>query len=161
MPTTSRTWLILLAAASALALVFAYALHYLGGFLPCQLCYWQRYPYMAVLVVAGLGVASGFNRLALAVAGGLFLVGAGIAAYHVGVEQGLFALPAGCVSAGSATTVAELRAQLASAAPACAQGRVACMGLSLSAWNALAALALAALSLLGLGLARRSYLAAA
>ncbi len=147
---TAKTWLKLLALASFLALAGAYTLQYGFGFEPCQLCYWQRYPYMAVIAVAAVGVVSRYVRLALVVSVALFLAGAGIALYHVGVEQGVFALPAGCTAVGTATTLEDLRAQLATQAPACDQVSVAFLGLSLSAWNALTAGALAILTVLAL-----------
>jgi len=152
---TAKTWLVLLGLATALVLASALAMQYLGGFEPCRLCYWQRYPYMAAIAVAVLGVASRFVRLALVALVALFFVDAGLAFYHVGVEEGLFALPAGCASAGTASTIEELRAQLMTAAPACDQVSVSFLGLSLSAWNGLTAMALALAS----GLALRAPLA--
>lgn len=148
---SARTWLVLLGLASAGALASAYALQYLAGFEPCQLCYWQRYPYMAVIAVAVVGVASRFVRLGLLLALVLFLTGMGLSLYHVGVEQGIFALPAGCAAGGAATTVEELRAQLAAAPPACDQVSVSFIGLSLSAWNGIASAVLAAIALAALG----------
>jgi disulfide bond formation protein DsbB len=136
---TNRNALLLLGLASLLALLTAYALQHLAGFAPCQLCYWQRYPYMAVIAVSALGALTGLVRPALVLVGVLFLVGAGIAFYHAGVEQGVFALPTGCASVGAATSIEDLRAQLATAAPACDQISVAFLGLSLSAWNGIAA----------------------
>ncbi len=146
----AKTWLVLFGLASAAALASAYALQYLGGFEPCQLCYWQRYPYMAVIAVAILGVATRFVRLALLATLLLFLAGSGIAVYHVGVEQGIFALPAGCVAGTTATTVEALREQLMTAAPACDQVSVSFLGPSLSAWNGIAASLLALVTLAAL-----------
>lgn len=143
---SARTWLVLISLASAAALASAYALQYLAGFEPCQLCYWQRYPYMAVIAVAVVGVASRFVRLGLLLAFVLFLTGMGLSLYHVGVEQGIFALPIGCAAGDAATTVEELRAQLASAPPACDQVSVSFIGLSLSAWNGVASAVLAAMT---------------
>jgi disulfide bond formation protein DsbB len=148
---TAKTWLKLLALAAFLALATAYTLQYGFGFEPCQLCYWQRYPYMAVIGVAALGVITRYVRLALLAVVLLFIAGAGIAFYHVGVEQGVFALPSGCLAGGTATTVEELRAQLSTQAPACDQVSVTMLGLSLSAWNGLAASFLALASILALG----------
>jgi len=143
MQLTDRQALLLLGLASLLALLAAYALQYLGGFAPCHLCYWQRYPYMAVIAVAAFGAITGVVRPALVLTGLLFLIVAGIAFYHVGVEQGVFALPTGCASAGTATSIEDLRAQLATAAPACDQVSVSFLGLSLSNWNGFAAAFLA------------------
>jgi disulfide bond formation protein DsbB len=147
---TAKTWLKLLALAAFLALAVAYTLQYGFGFEPCQLCYWQRYPYMAVIGVAAVGVVSRYVRLALLAVILLFLAGAGIAFYHVGVEQGVFALPSGCLAGGTAATVEELRAQLTTQAPACDQVSVSLLGLSLSAWNGLAASVLMLASILAL-----------
>lgn len=147
---SAKTWLKLLAVATVAVLASAYALEHLGGFEPCRLCYWQRYPYMAAIAVAAIGVVSRYVRLALLGIIVLFLLDAGIAFYHVGVEQGLFELPAGCATVGAATTIEELRAQLRTAAPACDQVSVSFLGLSLSAWNGITALLLAAASLLAL-----------
>lgn len=143
---SAKTWLVLLGLAAAGALASAYALQYLAGFEPCQMCYWQRYPYMAVIGVAVLGVASRFVRLGLVAALGLFLVGAGLSVWHVGVEQGVFALPTACVAGGSATTVEELRVLIMTAAPTCDQVTVSFLGLSLSTWNGIASLLLAAVA---------------
>ncbi|MEZ5864429.1 MAG: disulfide bond formation protein B [Geminicoccaceae bacterium] len=149
MPRSGRAWLLLSGLLAAAALAVAYALQYLGGYQPCQLCYWQRYPYFAVLAVTALGVALGRPRHVLLLAAALFLVTAGIAWYHVGVEQGMFALPTGCAAGGEATSIAELKAQLATAAPACDQVGLTILGLSLSNWNALAGMAFALVGVAG------------
>lgn len=141
---SARTWLVLLGLASTAALASAYALQYLAGFEPCQMCYWQRYPYVAVIAVAVIGVASRFVRLGLLVTLALFLVGTGLSVWHVGVEQGIFALPTDCVAGGTATTVEELRALIMTAPPTCDQVTVSFLGLSLSTWNGIASLTLAA-----------------
>lgn len=138
MPTSARAWLALLGLFALLAISVAHALQYLGGYQPCHLCLWQRYPYFGVMAVVALGLAMGRPRPALLLAAALFLTTAGIALYHVGVEQGIFALPSGCAAGGTATTIAELKAQLETAAPACDQVGLTFLGLSLSAWNALA-----------------------
>ena len=33
----------------------AYAFQYIGGLAPCELCYYQRYPYMATIAVGLIG----------------------------------------------------------------------------------------------------------
>ena len=147
--TSARAWLALLGLFAILAISVAHALQYLGGYQPCQLCYWQRYPYFAVMAVVALGLAIGRPRPALLLGAALFLVTAGIALYHVGVEQGIFALPTGCAAGAGATSIAELKAQLAAAPPACDQVGLTILGLSLSSWNALAGMAFAVVGLAG------------
>jgi disulfide bond formation protein DsbB len=133
---------LLLALASAAILLGALALQYLGGLPPCPLCIQQRWPYLALIVLGGVGWRArpramlGLSTLAL-------LVGAGLAAYHVGIEQGWWALPAGCVAGGGAESVEELKRLLAEAPPACDQVSFTFLGLSLAGWNLVASLLLA------------------
>jgi disulfide bond formation protein DsbB len=76
----------------------------------------------------------------------VLLVGAGIASYHYGVEEGWFALPTGCAAGGDATSVEELRRMLSEARPACDQVQFNVFGWSLAAWNVLASVVLAILT---------------
>jgi disulfide bond formation protein DsbB len=125
---------LLLALVSAALLLGALALQYLGGFQPCRLCVWQRWPYLA-LIALGLIGWRWRPRVALGVATLVLLGGAGLAAYHVGIEQGWWALPASCVAGGTAATVEELKRMLAEAPPACDQVSFAFLGLTLAGWN--------------------------
>jgi disulfide bond formation protein DsbB len=77
--------------ASVTSLAIAFASQYWGGLQPCVLCIYQRYPYgvAAALGLVGILVAGrpGLLRLILLLAALAFVVDAGIAAFHVGVEQ--------------------------------------------------------------------------
>jgi disulfide bond formation protein DsbB len=134
---------LLLGLASAAILLAALALQYLGGLPPCPLCIWQRWPYLA-LIALGLVGWRWRPRAMLALGSLVLLGGAGIAVYHVGIEQGWWALPAGCVAGSSAESVAELRRLLAEAPPACDQVGFTFLGLSLAGWNLVSSLLLAA-----------------
>jgi disulfide bond formation protein DsbB len=138
-----RTASLLLAIAAVLILAAVFAFQYLGGAAPCPLCIWQRYPYG---VLIALGVVGFFwqPRPMLALSVLVLLVGAGLAGYHFGIEQGWFALPEGCAAGGDATSVEQLRQMLREAPPTCDQVRFTVFGLSLAAWNFLASLGLAA-----------------
>ena len=139
------------AVAAALALAVALASQYLGGLAPCKLCLWQRVPHGAVIVI-GVGALLWFHgpreRQALTwLAALVFAAGAGIALYHVGIEQKWIAGPASCsgdTSLNSATTIEDLRRQLL-AAPVvrCDEVPWSLIGISIAGWNALASLALA------------------
>lgn len=62
----------------------------LFGYPPCDLCWWQRYPYMAIMGVSLLAMTILKNmpqRVLLLALALLFLTDAGIAGFHVGVEQ--------------------------------------------------------------------------
>jgi len=146
---------LLLALASAAILLAAHALQYLGGLPPCPLCIWQRWPYVA-LIALGLVGWRWQSRAVLGVATLVLLGGAGLAAYHVGIEQGWWALPAGCIAGSSAESIEELKRLLAEAPPACDQVGFTFLGLTLAGWNFVASLALAAFAFLSaLGIDRR------
>jgi disulfide bond formation protein DsbB len=133
-----------LALAAAAALLAALALQFLGGLPPCPFCVYQRYPYLMVVAVGALGIWLRRPRLALVLIALALAVDVGIAAYHVGIEEGWFALPEGCATTGTATTIEELRRQLEAAPARCDQVPFTFAGLSLAAWNTLyAALLLA------------------
>lgn len=134
---------LLLALASAAILLAVLALQYLGDLPPCPLCVWQRWPWLGV---AALGLI-GWRwrpRVMLALAAPALLVGAGLGAYHMGVEQGWWALPAGCAAGEGAQSVEDLKRLLAEAPPACDQVSFTFLGLSLAGWNVVTSLALAA-----------------
>jgi disulfide bond formation protein DsbB len=137
-------------ASSAAILLGAFAFQYIGGLQPCILCWWQRYPYMATIVLALFAVAVAptrpkLARVVLGLSAVAFLVGAGIAAFHVGVEQHWWAGTAECgANFGPAGSVEELRRRLL------AQNVVRCddiawslFGISMAGYNFLLSLALA------------------
>jgi disulfide bond formation protein DsbB len=90
-PDSDRRLPLLVVIASLASLAVAFASQYWGGLQPCVLCIYQRYPYgvAAALGVVGILVAGrpGWLRAVLLLAALAFFVDAGIAAYHVGVEQ--------------------------------------------------------------------------
>jgi disulfide bond formation protein DsbB len=132
---------LLLALASAAILLSALALQYVGGLPPCRLCIWQRWPYVALIALGIIGLRA-WPRAMLGLATLVLLTGAGLAAYHVGIEQGWWALPEGCIAGTRAESVEDLRRMLAEAPPACDQVRFASLGLTLAGWNLVVSLAL-------------------
>jgi disulfide bond formation protein DsbB len=138
--------------ASAIALATAFTAQYWGGLAPCVLCLYQRWPY-AIAIALGLialplgGRARGW---VLALAGLAFLVGGGIAVFHVGVEQGWWRGTAACGATGRADTIEALRAQLM-AAPVvrCTDVAWSFAGISMAGFNAIASAVLAAVTLAG------------
>jgi disulfide bond formation protein DsbB len=92
----------------------------------------------------------GRPRPVLALAALALAVNVGLAIFHVGVEQGWFALPESCSAVGAAVTVEDLRAQLAAAPARCDEVALSLLGLSLAAWNGLLAAALLVVALVGL-----------
>ncbi len=134
-----------LAAWSVLVLASALGSQYVGGLHPCELCLWQRWPWAAAAV---LGIAGSLvpqaARWLMALAVLTLLVGAGIAGYHVGVEQGLWAGTSACGGTATPTDIEALRRQLM-AAPVvrCDTPALVVLGLSMAAWNGVVSLATA------------------
>jgi disulfide bond formation protein DsbB len=141
----SSTVSLALALVAALLLATVLALQHLAGLAPCPLCVWQRYPHLAVVVLGLIGWRWQARPM-LGVIALVLLGGAGLAAYHVGVEQGWWALPAGCAAGQGASSVEELRQMLAEAPPACDQVSFTFAGLSLAGWNLLGSLVLAGIA---------------
>ncbi|MFI4985981.1 MAG: disulfide bond formation protein B [Alphaproteobacteria bacterium] len=151
----------LILAASAATLGAAFLFQYAGGLAPCVLCLYQRYPYGATMALAALALVLADGRLrgaALALAAVAFLADAGIAAFHVGVEQHWWEGTAACtgsVVSGAAGSLDALRQQIL-AAPVVRCDRIpwSLFGVSIAGYNLAIALCLA---LFALDAARRAW----
>lgn len=143
----------LLAAASAVALATAFVAQYGFDLQPCVLCLYQRWPYAAVIALAVVGLLAARRRPAatvlLALIALALVIDAGIAGFHVGVEQLWWQGSSECTGpAGSATTLEELRAQImATPVVRCDDVAFVLFGISMAGYNMIAALALAAFAL--------------
>lgn len=142
----------LILAASVLVLGTALASQYWGGLVPCELCIYQRWPYVATGALSAVAIVflrpPGARRVVAGLCALIFLVGGAIAFYHTGVEQGWFAGPSACTGVPmEATTVEELQRQLF-AAPIvrCDEVQWSLFGISLAGYNVIASLVLAAAS---------------
>ncbi len=149
-----RQSLALVSAAAASALLVALSLQFVGGYQPCNLCVHERWPYLVVALAGLAGWWLGRPRPALALAALALAVNLGLSGYHVGVEQGWFALPETCAAVGTAVSVEELRSQLAAAPARCDQVSLSLLGWSLAAWNGVLAALLLLLALHGLARGR-------
>jgi disulfide bond formation protein DsbB len=133
--------------ASAALLLGALAFQYLGGYAPCILCYWQRYAHAAAALLAGAALLVPRAAAWLLAGAALALLGgAGIAGFHVGVEQHWWAGTAECGSAiGGAASIEELRARLlARPVVRCDEVPWALFGISMAGYNFLLSLGLGA-----------------
>ncbi|MEZ0172223.1 disulfide bond formation protein B [Microvirga sp. TS319] len=138
---------VVLAAAATIggALVFEHVF----GYVPCKLCLIQRNPYYVAMplgVVAAL-LPPSWTRAGLWLLALIFLVSAGLGAYHAGVEWGFFVGPSDCGggSGAGAGNVGDFLSQLQNArVVSCTAAAWRFLGLSLAGWNVLISLALAA-----------------
>lgn len=140
----------LIVAVSLGALGTALASQYWGGLEPCILCYYQRYAYLGAIAFGLLGLIAGprtnARRAAVVLAGLAFLTGAGIAAYHVGVEQLWWRGTSECHAPAfdPNAVIADLRKQLLeSRFVPCDEVQWSLFGISMPGYNVLASLGLA------------------
>jgi disulfide bond formation protein DsbB len=143
----------LVAGLSAGALAFALVAQYGFGLAPCVLCLYQRWPFVLTVLLGLIGlwlVRRGRSPAPVLLLAGLaFLVNAGIAAFHVGVEQHWWRGTAECTGGfDAAASLEALKAQLL-AAPVvrCDEVAWSLFGLSMAGWNVLLSGALAVFSL--------------
>lgn len=141
-----RPALLLLALAALAALSSAWLLEFGFGFAPCRLCIWQRWPYVAVLVLVAVALSVPLvepaRRWLLALAGAILALGAGIAFWHAGIEWGWFAPLANC--AAGDFNMSDFSPNDLPPSVSCADAPFRMIGLSLAFYNGLFA------SLLGL-----------
>ncbi len=147
-------------AAGAAILGAALAAQYLGGLAPCELCHYQRWAYVAAIALAAAALRMPRARRPLTAAAGLvFAVGAAVAFYHVGIEQGWFRGPGSCAAPPlEAQSLAELK-RLLEAAPVvrCDEVPWSLLGISLAGYNLLLSSGLALASFwAALAMARRT-----
>ena len=138
----TRNALVFLATLGSAALLGgAYVFQFLG-YLPCQMCYWQRWPHMAAIVI---------GLIALRVAGPILpLLGAaatattgGLGIYHTGVERDWWDGPASCTGGGGLS--GDLLSLDGPRLIMCDQVSWEFLSLSMPSWNALFSFALCAL----------------
>lgn len=152
---TPRRAALLIALAAIGTVAGAQFFEHVLGILPCELCLQQRIPYYVAipvgLLTACLPNRSATIRVGLAFLALIFVVSAGLAAYHAGVEWKFWPGPndcSGAATAGSAS-VTDLLAQIQNIkVVSCSEASWRLFGLSLAGWNVLISLGLIGTALL-------------
>ena len=137
-------YVLLAAGGSALLLASALAFQYIGGLAPCKLCYWQRWPHGAAILLGALAFAVP-GRLVPLTGALAALATAGVGLYHTGVERRWWEGPDTCTS-GSVEGVSSgdlLNQIMAAPLVRCDEVAWSMMGLSMASWNAVASIVLA------------------
>jgi disulfide bond formation protein DsbB len=157
-PILARLTALLLPAA---LLAGAFGSQYLGGLTPCEMCWWQRYPHMAAVVLAALAFTSLANsvraRSLTLLAAAAIAVSGVIGVYHAGVELKIFEGFTTCTATTSGGSTADLLRQI-TAAPLvrCDQVQWSFLGISMAGWNAILSFGgAAAIAFLSLKASRR------
>lgn len=139
---TREMYMSLAAAGSAALLLAAFGFQYIGGFLPCAMCLWQRWPHVAAIALGGVGQI--LPKAWVAGLGAASMAGnAGLAFYHSGVERGWFPGPTTC-SGAAAQDLGQMSGDALldfSSGPQivpCDEPALLILGLSMASWNAIA-----------------------
>jgi disulfide bond formation protein DsbB len=141
---------------ASVTIAAAWAFQVIGGYAPCPLCLQQRWPYYAIIPLAIILLwtsrRESLLRVGLLVIALIMFAGAGLAAYHAGIEwrwwQGPQACSGGAGLTGTLPDLSNLRVVR------CDEAALRILGLSLAGWNVLISLLIAGLALAAAG--RRS-----
>ena len=126
---------------------------YVGGLHPCEMCYWQRWPHDAAIVLALFAFGTRVNKAShvlVALAALAIMVSGGIGLFHAGVEYGWWEGITTC-----STTAAGVSLEDIMRAPVvrCDVPQWTLLGISLAGFNAIISLGAGAVIL---GLLRRA-----
>lgn len=122
---------------SLTAFISAYIVEYVMMIMACPLCIYQRFPYMLLFTLSVIGLAGGqryYGSYAL-----IFLLSILLAAYHSGVEQGIFELSAACkplISLENIMSAEQFQDVLySSKLGTCNKAAIIIAGYSMAQWN--------------------------
>lgn len=155
---TPMRWPLAALIVSALMLAAAHAFQ-AAGYAPCHLCLRQREVYWAIIAVSAIALAANRRRpnakqakLFTTLIGLGFLYGAGLAAFHAGVEWKFWPGPEICSGGFGNFQARDLSTALEGPQRVirCDEAAWRLLGLSMAGYNALISLGLAALSGLAL-----------
>ena len=108
------------------------------GLFPCEMCYWQRWPHQAAIVLAALALIFRSNAAAMRTltlfAALAILTSGGIGVFHAGVEYGFWPGPACSAAATGPISIDDI---MAGPVIACDKPQWTLAGISLAGFNAL------------------------
>ncbi|HNR75559.1 MAG TPA: disulfide bond formation protein B [Parvularculaceae bacterium] len=157
--------LIASASASGALLIGAHLFEHVGGLAPCALCLDQREAHWTGLALAVIGIVGAialrWRRAAIATVGAcalVYLVSAGLALYHAGVENHYWPGPATCSGGGPVDVgpggLADILNQKPGA-PSCSEAAWRFLGVSMAGYNLLISAGLFAFCLIAAAAAVR------
>jgi len=159
--TTARPVLLVVLAISVAVVGSALLFQYVGGLQPCELCLAERWPYYGAIAITVGALAAGARGafLGMALLALIFLGSAGLAAYHVGVEQHWIAGPTACTGglSGAKTPEELLKFLTEQQSVRCDEVQWSLAGLSLAGWNVVTSLITLAVTAFGLTRLRAAW----
>jgi len=123
---------------------------YVGGLMPCNLCLWQRWPHIIIVLLTVIALFVRIPRLVLTAIALTAATSVILAAYHAGVEWQLWSGPGGCTASltnsGDLTSLTE--SLLATPVVRCDEVAWSFLGLSMAGWNSLFSLDICLIALI-------------
>ena len=107
---------------------------YVGGLYPCEMCYWQRWPHAAAILLAlGAFLSPAQSRTLVLLAALAIAISGAIGVFHFGVEMGWWEGITHCTATGAASLDDILNVPLIR----CDQVQWDFLGVSMAGWNAI------------------------
>ena len=128
---------------SVIALVSAFFIEYVLGHQPCNLCILERIPYLLAIIIILLNFKfSHYEKFFILLLSIIFLAGAIISLYHLGIEQGFIqeSLVCDLKSGSNLLSKEEILKQLQEKSASCKDVTFKIFGLSLTSYNILISL---------------------
>ena len=128
---------------SVIALVSAFFIEYVLGHQPCNLCILERIPYLLAIIIILLNFKfSHYEKFFILLLSIIFLAGAIISLYHLGIEQGFIqeSLVCDLKSGSNLLSKEEILKQLQEKSVSCKDVTFKIFGLSLTSYNILISL---------------------
>lgn len=113
---------------------------YIGGLYPCEMCYWQRWPHDAAIVLALFAFGTRVEKAAhvlVALAALAIMVSGAIGVFHAGVEYGWWP---GITTCSTTATGVSLEAIMKAPVVRCDAPQWTLLGVSLAGFNAIISL---------------------
>ena len=123
---------------SVIALVSAFFIEYVLGHQPCNLCILERIPYLLAIIIILLNFKfSHYEKFFILLLSIIFLAGAIISLYHLGIEQGFIqeSLVCDLKSGSNLLSKEEILKQLQEKNVSCKDVTFKIFGLSLTSYN--------------------------
>ena len=129
-------------------LLAAFVIEHKLGYQPCKLCVYQRIPYfLSILIIIKIFFIKTDEKITLFILSILFIIGAILAFYHFGIEQGFFKESLACTTEDLSKNLSkeEILEQLKENTIGCKDVSFKIFGFSLAAINTIFSILLSAI----------------
>ena len=133
-----------------ITLFVAYYIEYVLKHPPCNLCLFERIPYMfSIILTSSVLVFERYEKIVLITIGLFFVLGAIVSFYHFGIEQGFFKESLVCNLADSIGSLSseDLLNELKIKSVSCKDVTFSIFGFSLATFNTIISLVISAIML--------------